>query len=42
MGDAEKQAHMRGQKTLEINPYHPLIQELKAKVRTARHYNPMP
>lgn len=29
MGDAEKQAYMKGQKTLEINPYHPLIQELK-------------
>jgi HSP90 family molecular chaperone len=33
MGDSEKQSYMRGQKTLEINPYHPLIQELKTKVR---------
>ena len=33
MGDSDKQAYMRGQKTLEINPYHPLIQELKLKVR---------
>ena len=32
MGDSEKQSYMRGQKTLEINPYHPLIQELKTKV----------
>ena len=32
MGDSEKQSYMRGQKTLEINPYHPLIQELKMKV----------
>jgi heat shock protein beta len=29
MGDSEKSAFMRGQKTLEINPHHPLIQELK-------------
>mmetsp|Transcript_14050 Transcript_14050/g.42403 ORF Transcript_14050/g.42403 Transcript_14050/m.42403 type:complete len:949 (-) Transcript_14050:289-3135(-) len=29
MGDAQKAAYMKGQKTLEINPYHPLIQELK-------------
>ena len=35
MGDSEKQGMMRGQKTLEINPYHPLIQELKAKVRSS-------
>ncbi len=34
MGDSEKNAYMRGQKTLEINPYHPLIQELKTLVRT--------
>ena len=33
MGDAEKNAYMKGQKTLEINPYHPLIQELKLLVR---------
>lgn len=32
MGDSDKQSYMRGQKTLEINPYHPLIQELKLKV----------
>ena len=41
MGDADKQAYMRGQKTLEINPYHPLIQELKAKVRTSPHSMPL-
>ncbi len=33
MGDSDKQSYMRGQKTLEINPYHPLIQELKLKVQ---------
>jgi HSP90 family molecular chaperone len=33
MGDSEKNAFMRGQKTLEINPHHPLIQELKTLVR---------
>jgi HSP90 family molecular chaperone len=33
MGDSEKSAFMRGQKTLEINPHHPLIQELKTLVR---------
>lgn len=32
MGDAQKAAYMKGQKTLEINPYHPLIQELKTIV----------
>ncbi len=33
MGDSDKQSYMRGQQTLEINPYHPLIQELKLKAR---------
>lgn len=33
MGDSEKNSYMRGQKTLEINPHHPLIQELKTLVR---------
>jgi HSP90 family molecular chaperone len=32
MGDSEKNSFMRGQKTLEINPHHPLIQELKTLV----------
>jgi HSP90 family molecular chaperone len=36
MGDSEKSAFMRGQKTLEINPHHPLIQELKTLVRLGR------
>ena len=32
MGDVEKAAFMKSEKTLEINPYHPLIQELKKLV----------
>jgi heat shock protein beta len=31
LGDAEKQAYMKGRRILEINPHHPLIQELKAR-----------
>ena len=32
LGDSEKSKWMRGQRTLEINPRHPLIIELKAQV----------
>jgi hypothetical protein len=32
LGDAEKLKYMRGQRSLEINPRHPLIKELKSQV----------
>lgn len=32
LGDQERSKYMRGQRTLEINPRHPLIRELKAQV----------
>lgn len=33
LGDAERAKFMRGQRSLEVNPRHPLIRELKAQVR---------
>jgi HSP90 family molecular chaperone len=33
LGDAERAKWMRGQRSLEINPRHPLIVELKKQVR---------
>jgi len=32
LGDAEKQSYMKGKKTLEINPRHPIIMDLLEKV----------
>jgi heat shock protein beta len=32
----DDKSYMKGQKTLEINPRHPLVQELRTKVRIAR------
>jgi len=32
LGDAARQAHMQGKRTLEINPRHPLVVELLGKV----------
>ena len=32
LGDADKLKYMRGQRSLEINPRHPLIKELKSQV----------
>ena len=31
LGDTERAKHMRGQRTLEINPRHPLVKELRAR-----------
>ena len=31
LGDAERQAYMKGKRILEVNPRHPLIQQVKAK-----------
>jgi len=33
-GDAEKYSYMAAKKTMEINPYHPIIKELKHKVES--------
>jgi HSP90 family molecular chaperone len=35
LGDADRAKYMRGQRSLEINPRHPLIRELKAQVGCA-------
>lgn len=32
LGDQERQAHMQGKRTLEINPRHPLVVELLEKI----------
>ncbi len=32
LGDSDRSMFMRGQRTLEINPKHPLIKDLRAKV----------
>lgn len=32
LGDAQKQSYMKGKKTLEINPRHPIMKEMLAKV----------
>ena len=32
LSNSGEQSYMKGQKTLEINPRHPLIQELKRQV----------
>ena len=32
LGDTQERAFMKGMKTLEINPRHPLIEELRIKV----------
>lgn len=31
LGDAERQAYMKGKRILEVNPRHPLIQQVKEK-----------
>ncbi len=31
LGDAERQSYMKGKRILEINPRHPLIQQVKDK-----------
>lgn len=33
LGDSQERGFMRGQKSLEVNPRHPLIQQLRVKVR---------
>ena len=32
LGDSERAKYMRGSRTFEINPKHPLVRELKARV----------
>lgn len=32
MGDARAAEYMRGRRIMEVNPQHPIIQSLKAKV----------
>lgn len=34
LSNSGEQSYMKGMKTLEINPRHPLIQELKRQVKT--------
>ena len=36
LSDGSQQNHMRGMKSLEVNPHHPLIQQLKAQARPRR------
>ena len=31
LSDGQQQSYMKGMKTLEVNPHHPLIQQLKAQ-----------
>ena len=40
LGDNERAKWMRGQRSLEINPRHPLIKEMKAQVRGCRGCRP--
>lgn len=36
LGDSERAKYMRGSRTLEINPTHPLVKELKSRVSKRR------
>ena len=37
LSDGQQQSYMKGMKTLEVNPHHPLIQQLKAQARPRHH-----
>lgn len=34
-GDSQEKAYMKGMKTLEVNPRHPLVEQLRVKVGTS-------
>ena len=40
LSDGQQQSYMKGMKTLEVNPHHPLIQQLKAQACPLPHLPP--